>query len=182
MTVLTDILKPTTLKIVVMGVSGCGKSAIAAELAKRLGVEYVDGDHYHAESSIEKMSRGIPLADEDRLAWLQTLNGVIQKKDGLVLACSALTPMYRSLLKEGNQQVIFIYLHGPIELIWSRMRERVNHYFAGRKLLESQFDTLIEPNADEAIAISIDQPIERIVESALAALSDSASTIRGETL
>lgn len=158
-------------KIVVMGVSGCGKSAVASSLAEQLGILYIDGDDYHSEDSIRKMSSGIPLTDADRFSWLTRLNRLIAEHENLVLACSSLTPTYRDILRAGNPQLKFVYLKGTIEVIWPRMSERSNHYFSGLDLLKSQFDTLIEPTESEAITIAIDQPINTVVSTAIEKLS-----------
>lgn len=163
-------------KIVVMGVSGCGKSAVAQKIAEQLSVEFVDGDDYHSKESIQKMSSGIPLTDEDRFSWLQRLNQIIHEQENLVLACSALTPTYRDILREGNPELAFVYLKGSIDVIWPRMSERSDHYFSGLDLLKSQFATLVEPDASEAVTVLVDQPIEDVVNKAIEQLSVTVSS------
>lgn len=158
-------------KIVVMGVSGCGKSAVAERIAEELSIQFVDGDDYHSEASIQKMSNGVPLTDDDRFSWLTRLNQIIAESDSLVLACSALTPAYRDILRDGNPELVFVYLKGSIDVIWPRMSERSNHYFSGLDLLKSQFATLVEPEASEAIAIPVDQPIQNVVADAVEQLT-----------
>ncbi|EAR08508.1 gluconokinase [Reinekea blandensis] len=158
-------------KIVVMGVSGCGKSSVASKIAERLSIPFVDGDDYHSEESIRKMSSGTPLTDEDRFSWLNRLNGIIKENDQLVLACSSLTPTYRDILRKGNPELRFVYLQGTLDVIWPRMSERSNHYFSGLDLLKSQFKTLIEPTEEEAIIIPIDQPVDDVVMQAVEQLS-----------
>lgn len=155
------------IKIVVMGVSGCGKSTIAEKMAEYFGFPYFDGDDYHPDKNIEKMRNGIPLNDEDRSSWLSTLSYLIHENDTLVLACSAITPAYRNQLSAGNSDVKFVYLKGAIDLIWSRLKNREDHYFAGKDMLKSQFEVLVEPSMDEAISVDIDQPIENIVKTAV---------------
>ena len=158
-------------KIVVMGVSGCGKSSVASKIAAQLAIPFVDGDDYHSAESIQKMSSGVPLTDEDRFSWLNRLNGIISENEQLVLACSSLTPTYRDILRRGNPDLRFVYLQGTLEVIWPRMSERSNHYFSGMDLLKSQFETLIEPTEEEAIIIPIDQPVDDVVSQAVEHLS-----------
>ena len=154
-------------KYVVMGVSGCGKSSIGDSLAKSLNIPFFDGDDYHPAENVEKMSNGIPLTDEDRKEWLLTLNALIQEQDNLVLACSALKPEYREALRAGCNELTFCYLKGDFDTIWARLKAREDHYFQGSAMLESQFNTLIEPSEQEAIYIDINQPPEKVVEDIL---------------
>jgi gluconokinase len=158
-------------KIVVMGVSGCGKSLIASQIAEHYQIPFHDGDDYHPPENIKKMSSGTPLTDEDRASWLLTLNKLIQKSESIVLACSSLKPEYRTQLAQGTNGLTFVYLKGSIDLIWSRMTVREGHYFEGKTLLESQFETLIEPTPEEAIIIDIAQPAESVVKDAIRMLS-----------
>ncbi len=155
-------------KYVVMGVSGCGKSSIGHSLATSLGIPFFDGDDYHSSENVEKMRNGIPLTDEDRKEWLIKLNTLIQEQDNLVLACSALKPEYRDILKRGCDELIFCYLKGDFDTIWSRHQAREGHYFQGSAMLESQFNTLIEPSEQEALHIDINQPPEKVVHDILA--------------
>lgn len=157
-------------KIIVMGVSGCGKSIIGEKLAAYFGFPFFDGDDFHSKENVEKMGNNIPLNDEDRSSWLLTLNHLINENDTVVLACSALTPTYRKLLSAGNSGVKFVYLKGDIDLIWSRLKGREGHYFAGKDMLKSQFNILVEPNMDEAIFVDIDQSIDDVVKEAIEGL------------
>lgn len=157
-------------KIIVMGVSGCGKSVIAEKIAKFFDIPYFDGDDFHSNENIEKMRNGIPLDDEDRRSWLLTLNNLVTENDALVLACSALTPTYRKQLSAGNSNVKFVYLKGSIDLIWSRLKGREGHYFSGKDMLKSQFNTLVEPAKDEAISVEIDQSLEHVLKEAIEGL------------
>ncbi len=135
-----------------MGVSGSGKSLIGSALARALGVEFVEGDDYHPASNVERMSRGIPLTDEDRVGWLRALAARLgDAKDcgtGLVVACSALKQSYRDVLRTRAQDVRFVYLMGSGALLAERLADRRGH-FMPPSLLTSQLDTLEEPSPDE---------------------------------
>jgi gluconokinase len=158
-------------KIIVMGVSGCGKSLIGSLLAEHLGLSFYDGDDFHPPENVEKMRQGTPLNDHDRREWLHTLNQLITSKPNAVVACSGLKPQYRELLRQGNEATL-IYLKGDIDTIWKRHQQREGHYFNGRGMLESQFGDLIEPLTDEAVHIDIDQPVEDVLNDILKALDD----------
>lgn len=136
-----------------MGVSGSGKSSVGAGLARALGVEFVEGDQYHSAENIERMSRGIPLTDEDRATWLQSLAARISDAKaagvGLVLSCSALKRSYRDILRGDAPDLRFVFLKGPQHLIAQRLASRKKHYMPPT-LLESQFNILEEPSPDEA--------------------------------
>ena len=135
-----------------MGVSGCGKSLIGAGLAHALGVEFVEGDEYHSAENIERMSRGIPLTDDDRARWLRSLAARIREaKDaglGLVISCSALKRSYRDILRTDAPELRFVFLKGRQDLVAQRLASRKGH-FMPPSLLESQFTTLEEPLPDE---------------------------------
>jgi 6-phosphogluconate dehydrogenase len=151
--------------VFVMGVSGVGKSTVGSLLSKKLNMPFFDGDDYHPEKNISKMSEGIPLNDEDRLGWLESLNALAKnelEKQGCVIACSALKSKYRVLLeKEIKAAVKWVYLHGSFEEVFQRMNNRANH-FMSPQLLQSQFDTLEEPK--NAIKIDINLSPSQIVE------------------
>jgi len=155
--------------IVVMGVSGCGKSTIGQTLADHLGCPFYDGDDFHPPENIEKMSNGIPLTDTDRAPWLSRLQSLIHqnlKGDGVVLACSALKQRYRDQLRHDNDGLQFVYLHGDFDTIWTRMQTRPNHYMKP-EMLHSQFAALEPPGPDEAIRVNITDNVEQIVEQVL---------------
>jgi gluconokinase len=141
--------------IVVMGVSGSGKTTVGQLLADALGAEFAEGDAYHPPANIEKMRRGIPLEDADRWPWLQTLAAQIDRwlaaGTPVVLACSALKQRYRDILAKGRPGVRFVYLEGDKALIRLRLDRRRGHYMPAN-LLDSQFATL-EPPSD---AITVD--------------------------
>jgi len=156
-----------TKKYVVMGVSGCGKSSIGAALASQLNIPFYDGDDFHPPVNVEKMQDGIPLTDDDRRSWLETLNKIIVKEPSVIVACSALKPEYRKTLRKNCSDLKFIYLKGEFNTIWQRHKVRQGHYFKGSAMLESQFKTLIEPKKSEAIYIHIDNTPEKIIEQIL---------------
>ncbi|MGR0279332.1 gluconokinase [Marinomonas dokdonensis] len=161
-----------TKKIVVLGVSGSGKSSIGQRIAENLGLAFFDGDDYHSQANIDKMSNGTPLNDDDRKDWLITLNQLLKDNDTAVVACSGLKPEYRAALRDGIDELVMVYLKGSIETIWQRHQQRNSHYFTGREMLESQFATLIEPTEGEAIAIDIAQPPEAVLQDALQRLAE----------
>ena len=154
--------------LVVMGVSGSGKSTIADHLAERLGWRYEDGDGFHPASNVAKMSAGQPLADADRWPWLQAIADEIDRlsADGerAVIACSALKRAYRDILVHGRDDVRIVFLDGTQNLIAARLAARKGH-FMPPGLLASQFKTLERPGANERpIIVSIDVPVEAIVD------------------
>ena len=142
--------------IIVMGVSGCGKSTIAEGLAGAIGGRFFDGDHFHPQSNIDKMSRGEPLTDLDRWPWLTLVGQELSRGGGDVVgACSALKKIYRDhLRKTAGAPVTFVHLSGSVDLIAGRMAARDGH-FMPLSLLESQFAAL-EPPAGEPGAITVD--------------------------
>ena len=154
--------------LVVMGVSGSGKSTIADKLAERLNWTFEDGDRFHPASNVAKMSAGVPLTDEDRWPWLQAIADEIDRvcKAGqqAVIACSALKRAYRDILVHGRNDVRIIYLKGNQELIASRLMMRKGH-FMPPGLLASQFKTLEPPDQSEhPVIASIDAAVETIVD------------------
>jgi gluconokinase len=154
--------------LVVMGVSGSGKSTIGEKLAKRLGWIYEDGDKFHPASNVAKMSAGQPLTDEDRWPWLQAIAAEIDRicnaGQHVVIACSALKRPYRDILVHGRNDVRIVFLNGTQELIASRLALRKDH-FMPPGLLASQFRTLEPPETSEnPVTVSIDAPVETIVD------------------
>lgn len=161
-----------TDRYVVMGVSGTGKSLIGAALARELGLPFVEGDEYHPPENVERMSRGIPLTDSDRAAWLRALAARIRystiKGQGLVLTCSALKRAYRDILRRGSGSLQFVFLRGTRELIAERLAARRGH-FMPPSLLESQLATLEEPSPEEgAWAFDITPSPQEIVAALVA--------------
>ncbi len=159
-------------KLVVMGVSGCGKSLIGSLLAQALGVPFFDADSYHSQANVEKMANGIPLTDADRAGWLADLATLIEAQEaGLVLACSALKRSYRDRLRAGNPGLRMVYLRGDFDTIWARHARRQDHYFNGQAMLESQFGSLEEPARDEAvITLDVEARPDTLVQQCLAQL------------
>ncbi|KXF83360.1 gluconokinase [Enterovibrio coralii] len=158
-------------KILLMGVSGAGKSLIGQKVANNLGIPFFDGDDYHPKENVKKMRQGTPLNDEDRQGWLKTLNQLFIEKQSLVLACSALKQTYRNMLAENNEDMVVVYLKGDFDTIWSRHKKRDDHYFTGERMLRSQFETLEEPTRDEAIYIDISKSVDDVVAQVVAALN-----------
>ena len=150
--------------VVLMGVSGCGKTTVGRALAGRLGWPFHDGDDHHPPANVEKMRRGIPLTEDDRSPWLATLRGTIDAwLDGsadAVLACSALTRRSRARLGTARPGVSLVHLQGTAELIRGRLQRRAGHYFPSG-LLQSQFDVLEPP--ENALTVDIEQSPELIV-------------------
>ena len=153
------------MKLVVMGVSGCGKSSVGEALGRAMGVPYIDGDDLHPEANVAKMRAGQPLTDEDRWPWLDLVAETLRARAPVILGCSALKRRYRDRIRLAGR-VTFLHLTGSRELIQSRMTARQGHYMPP-SLLESQFAALEPPGPDEAIAIDIDQPLAMIVAEAL---------------
>ena len=149
----------TNKVIIVMGVSGCGKSTIGKLLAQELQIPFFDGDDFHPEANIEKMANGIPLNDADRYDWLVTLNNIAKTqldKSSCVIVCSALKKSYREILKSGleTHSVKWIHLTGTFDQIFKRLNKRENHFMPSN-LLQSQFDTLEKPENALEIDISL---------------------------
>jgi gluconokinase len=153
--------------LVVMGVSGSGKSTIGEKLAERIGWRYEDGDRFHPASNVAKMSAGQPLTDEDRWPWLQAIADEIDRLcragERAVIACSALKHAYRDIVVHGRKDVRIIFLNGTQALIADRLAKRKGH-FMPPGLLDSQFKTLEPPGASEhPVTVSIDASVETIV-------------------
>lgn len=160
--------------LVVMGVSGSGKTTVAEALATRLGWTFAEADTFHAAASIDKMRAGTPLTDDDRWPWLDAMAGYLgaARASGrrCVLACSALRRAYRERLAAGHDDVRFVFLAGDYATIEARMASRTGHYMPA-SLLASQFATLEPPAADEpVITLSAAAPVAQLVDEALAAL------------
>jgi gluconokinase len=153
--------------VIVMGVSGCGKTSVAQALADKHQWRCLDADDFHPPANVEKMRAGIPLNDDDRWPWLDKLNSILRhsaaKNESIVLACSALKEIYRARLSQriALAKVSIVHLEGSFELIEARMKAR-NHQYMPSTLLKSQFETLQKPL--NAISIAIDIPIQIQIE------------------
>ena len=173
---MTPLLEPVPdvpVHVVVMGVSGCGKSTIARALHERLGWEFAEGDEYHPAANVAKMASGRPLMDEDRWPWLRTLADWTRERDergeSTVLSCSSLKRSYRDLLRNGGAGTYFVHMHGDKGILLERMESR--EHFMPPTLLESQLDTLelLEPD-ERGVLVDVALPVERAVRVVLAHL------------
>ena len=155
-------------QIVVMGVSGCGKSTVASAIARELVLDMTDGDDLHLPASVEKMRSGIPLQDSDRWPWLDRIGQHLAQAQtagrGRVIACSALKREYRDRIRHLAPEVRFVFLQGSAALIRERLSTRQGHYMPP-ELLDSQFRTLEVPTSDETdvVTVSIDQPLQALI-------------------
>jgi len=160
--------------VIVMGVSGSGKTTVAALLAGRLNWRFQEGDALHSSANVDKMHRGIPLTDADRLPWLDSIAALIDRwnAEGVsgIITCSALKRAYRERIRAGRPDVELVYLRGARELVSARITQRMGH-FMPPSLLASQFETLEEPGKDEpVITVDIGGSPDQIVEAILTAL------------
>ncbi len=172
---------PEPVRVVVMGVTGCGKSTVAAEIAARIGARFCDGDTLHSEESVAKMRRGEPLSDEDRWPWFARIAGFLNAEPvGAVIACSALKKAYRDYLRREVGAVRFLFLDASPEVTTQRVSSRQGHYMPA-SLVTSQFAALERPdNEDRVTTVSADTPVEVIVRAFLAELSAAGDTQVGE--
>jgi carbohydrate kinase (thermoresistant glucokinase family) len=156
--------------IIVMGVSGCGKSAAGGALAAALGRPFLDADDLHPLANKEKMARGIPLTDDDRWGWLDTVGQRLAADGPMVVACSALRRVYRDRLRAAAPDAVFVHLHGSRQLLAGRMGHRV-HEFMPVTLLDSQLATLEPLQPDErGFVVDVTPPLPEVVEHILTGL------------
>lgn len=156
--------------IVVMGVSGSGKSTIGRGIAERLNLPFFEGDEYHPQKNVEKMSNGIPLTDRDRKPWLRTINSLLidcESKYGAVFTCSALKESYRNVLANSVEKVHWIFLHGSKKLLKQRMIARKNHFMKS-ELLDSQLNLLEEPA--DAIWVDVQKSPNKMINNIISQL------------
>jgi gluconokinase len=163
------------LQVVVMGVSGTGKSAVGSAVADRLGLVYVEGDAHHPAANVAKMAGGTPLTDEDRRPWLEELAGILataaERGESTVLGCSALRRPYRDLLRGDLPagSVAFLHLVADVDVLDARMRRR--EHFMPPSLLRSQLETLESLEPDErGVVLDVDAPLDTVVEQGAAAV------------
>ena len=156
--------------VIVMGVSGSGKTTVARELAQHLGWNFLDADSFHSANNVAKMQAGIPLDDADRAPWLASLRAAIEQalaeNRDLALACSALKRSYREQLLV-NSQVKLVYLKGSPEVLRQRLQQRTGHFMT-EQLLDSQLRSLEEPS--DAITADIQLPLPGIIAEILSQL------------
>jgi gluconokinase len=158
--------------VVVMGVSGAGKSTVGTLIAERLGLPFRDADDFHPPANVAKMSRGQPLTDEDRAPWLAAIGAhlVAHRGRGCVVTCSALKRAYRDVLRRAAPETRFVFLNGPVDLVAARQAARRNHFMPA-SLVASQFATLEHPGPDEdAIELDVAAPPEALAAAAINAL------------
>ena len=162
-------------QVVVMGVTATGKSAVGTRLAARLDMTYIEGDEFHPEANIKKMSAGEPLTDDDRRPWLETLARMLadNREAGIatVMGCSALRRSYRDILRGSmpSDAVGFLHLTASFDVLRDRMEHR--EHFMPASLLQSQFDTLEPLDDDElGVLLDVDAPLEEVVDAAAAAV------------
>lgn len=156
--------------LILMGVSGAGKTTIGELLARDLGWPFYDGDDFHPQANIDKMRAGVPLTDDDRAAWLaslrQLIDQLLHERRSAVIACSALKQKYRELLQGENNDIRFFYLKGSYQLIQNRLASRHGHFMKA-DLLASQFAALEEPHNVPVVEISMEPLliVEKIKEA-----------------
>lgn len=166
--------EPLPPLVVVMGVSGSGKTTIGTLVAHDLGVQFIDGDSLHPLENVQKMAAGTPLDDDDRWPWLEivgrTLHEHGERREGLVVACSALKRAYRERIRSQAPSALFLHLDGTLEVLTRRIEGRSGHFMPAA-LLESQIETL-EPLAQEegGYVLNIDQPVADMVDDAVTRL------------
>ena len=156
--------------IVVMGVSGSGKTTVGEALAERFGLPLLEGDQFHPKANIDKMSSGTPLTDADRWPWLDAIAAAMRDApEGVIVTCSSLRRIYRDRLRAGaGRPVLFVYLNGSRETLAARLGARKGH-FMPPSLLDSQLATLEPPGPDEPgiVPVSLEPPVEVVVKSAI---------------
>lgn len=165
--------------LVVMGVSGCGKSSVGRQVARALGHDFIEGDALHTPANVARMAAGTPLTDADRAGWLAEIGRRLAQARaagaGLVVSCSALKRSYRDGLRAACPGVLFLHLQGSADLLRQRLQARSGHYMPP-SLLDSQLATLEPPSADEAaITLDITPPTAQVVAAALARLGATAT-------
>ncbi|KXF83437.1 gluconokinase [Enterovibrio coralii] len=162
--------------VIVMGVCASGKSTIGENIAKQMNRKFIDGDDLHPRANIQKMSSGQPLNDDDRMPWLERIRDAAfsleSKNEHGVIVCSALKKKYRDQIREGNENVTFLFLDGSKELILERMRARSGH-FMKENMVNSQFETLERPvDEPNTLMISIDGTLEEVIQRSVSALQE----------
>jgi gluconokinase len=169
----SDRYRPGAHAVVVMGVSGSGKTAVGGALAQALGWAFFDGDDFHPESNRRKMASGVPLEDADRWPWLDRLRTLLDEREGqglgTVLACSALRRAYREHLGVPASGRLLVFLDGDRDVLEARLGARTGHFMPA-SLLDSQIATLERPEPDGVIRVDVAGPLEGVIARALAAV------------
>ena len=161
-----------TLRLVIMGVAGCGKSTVGTALGQRLGIRYQDADALHPATNIEKMRSSIPLTDDDRWPWLDRVAEILATTAPVIVGCSALRRSYRDRIRtSAGGPVAFVHLTGDKATLAARMAARRGHYMPV-SLLDSQLAALEPPSADEALTLNSDQPLPTVVEAIVSWLNN----------
>ena len=166
----------TSIAVIVMGVSGSGKTSVAQMMAEKLGCRFVEGDKLHPAANIEKMEKGIPLTDDDRWPWLDVIGGelagAVANSQDIVITCSALKKVYRERLRSAaSGRLKFVFLTGDPKVLESRMGARTGHFMPA-SLLQSQLATLESPEGEPGVVtVDIDADLDTIVEQALDGLA-----------
>ncbi|MDQ7727056.1 gluconokinase [Halomonas sp. SpR8] len=168
-------MKNLSQRILVMGVSGSGKSYIGQLLAAEVGATFIDGDDHHSPANVAKMASGTPLNDDDRREWLDTLSALFaqyrSRDESLVIACSGLKKRYRDRLRQGDPALQILYLEGSQALLQQRLETRAGHFFKGDSMLASQLADLEPPGEEEAFNASITLSPQEIVNQFAATLT-----------
>ncbi|MGL4485918.1 MAG: gluconokinase [Yersinia sp. (in: enterobacteria)] len=168
--------------IIVMGVSGSGKTTVGEAVARQIHAKFIDGDDLHPRANIQKMGGGYPLNDQDRIPWLERLSDAAyslnHKNETGIIVCSALKRCYRDRLRQGNEGMVFLYLKGSFHVIMERLKARSGH-FMPTDLLNSQFETLEEPGTEEpdVICVDIDADIDDVVQRCVLALKTAIKSL-----
>ena len=169
-----------SIKCVVMGVCGSGKTTVGEAIAEKIGARFIDGDDLHPRANILKMKSGTPLNDEDRAPWLVRVSDVFfslgNRSESGVVVCSALKKKYRDIIREGNPEVVFVHLYGTKELILERMGKRKGHYMK-EDMVNSQFADLEFPTKEESdvVNVDIDASIEEVINRAMQGLKEKVN-------
>jgi gluconokinase len=159
-----------TLRMVIMGVAGCGKTSVGEGLSASLGVPYCDGDDLHSDANVDKMRAGTPLTDDDRWPWLDSVAAKLRERAPIIVGCSALKRVYRDRIRQGaGGRVTFVHLAGSRDVIAARMTKRQGHYMP-LSLLDSQFAALEPPGRDEGLTVDIAPPMSEVINAVLHAL------------
>ena len=159
-----------SMRVILIGVSGVGKTAVGHRVADALSITFADADDYHSQGNVQKMRAGLPLTDSDRWPWLDRLNTFLKQQDhGCILACSALKSVYRDRLVAGLEGVRWVYLKADRDTLLKRMQQR--EHFMPASLLDSQLSILNPPTDDQVLTVDATFSLDQVVVDVLDALS-----------